>query len=527
MKNLLSMVCLFIWAIMATAQGVAENPGLENRYKLASYLLKPVPNIYDRQYYIIEKPVSVNEISSALNMPIDSVRQLVNKGVFVALKFYDITQSGITKENYDAYCEAIDYIFSHPDSSREKVTIDGREVKFVLFFPTIMDDDSGVGQESLTETELLRKQIWRKSSGFEGYEVLVKKGQNWLQTAACLMLSPQNIKEYNPTIRLGIFADSEYIIKIPTTPSYNGGNFAWSGLNPTQQYEILDTYAAKLISGDLNKELTMSERLKQGSNLFHYDRCQIEGEPFWHLHDFFMDVTANKISETIGIPLDTLKLYCNYAAELHDYEDDKIRFNEVAQYFLSHPDVTRKGMEDISRAMFNGCNYGLSLYIPENPMAATNGNPIIPATIKSVKTLRKFFSHKPQFKCKETGVVLTLTYSKEDRFVAYVDGKRFGKFEVDTREDHPTVALIGLSWLNGWGPAPVALYLNGRNSKCVLMPVQGEENLRYNSQGYLQHGRTGNTNWKQLSLSSDGVSFTPVDYKPSGETFLFIGFSDK
>lgn len=107
-----------------------------------------------------------------------------------------------------------------------------------------------------------------------------------------------------------------------------------------------------------------------------------------------------------------------------------------------------------------------------------------------------------------------------------MNGKRFGKFEVDVRDDRPTMALIGLPWLRGYGPAPMLLSLNGEKTTLALLPVEGQETLSYNSQGYLQHGRTGNTNWMALSLSSGGVSFTPVNYKPDSEIFHFIGFAD-
>jgi len=157
----------------------------------------------------------------------------------------------------------------------------------------------------------------------------------------------------------------------------------------------------------------------------------------------------------------------------------------------------------------------------------TNGSvdlpAVIPSKIESAKTLKKFFSNFPSFKCKETGVTLTLA-SNGECFFAYVDGKLLGKFEVDVNKEYPTKALIGLPWLNGWGPAPMVLSLNGENTTLSLLPVEGEENLSYNSRGYLQHGRTGNKTWMQLSLSSDGISFTPVDYKPNPELFHFTGF---
>lgn len=148
----------------------------------------------------------------------------------------------------------------------------------------------------------------------------------------------------------------------------------------------------------------------------------------------------------------------------------------------------------------------------------------IPSRITSSGTLKEFFSNSPRFKCRETGVELILTYNSTDGFCAYVGDKYFGRFEVDTREDQPKRAIIGLPWLSGYGPAPMLLTLDGSNTTLELLPVQGAENLSFNSRGYLQHGRTGNTTWMRLSISSGGVSFTPVDYKPDPEMFHFIGF---
>lgn len=150
----------------------------------------------------------------------------------------------------------------------------------------------------------------------------------------------------------------------------------------------------------------------------------------------------------------------------------------------------------------------------------------IPDKIESIETLKNFFSQNPQFKCKQTDVVLRFSYSSNTGFVAYVNEKRLGQFEVDIRRDEPKRALIGLPWLNGWGPAPMVLTLRGNNTTLELIPIQGEENLSYNSSGYLQYGRTGNTTWMQLSLSEDGVTFTPVSNKPNPEIFYLENYSE-
>lgn len=150
----------------------------------------------------------------------------------------------------------------------------------------------------------------------------------------------------------------------------------------------------------------------------------------------------------------------------------------------------------------------------------------IPDKIESIETLKNFFSQNPLFKCKQTDVVLRFSYSSNTGFVAYVNEKRLGQFEVDIRRDEPKRALIGLPWLNGWGPAPMVLTLRGNNTTLELIPIQGEENLSYNSSGYLQYGRTGNTTWMQLSLSEDGVTFTPVSYKPNPEIFYLENYSE-
>ena len=155
--------------------------------------------------------------------------------------------------------------------------------------------------------------------------------------------------------------------------------------------------------------------------------------------------------------------------------------------------------------------------------SASGQNASVPTKITSVRTLQSFFSHKPKFKCKTTGVVLQLTYT-DGKFIAYVNDKRFGVFEVDVRNDQPYYALIGLPWLNGYGPAPMLLTLKGDKTTLQLLPVQGEQNLSFNSRGYLQHGRTGSKTWMKLSLSSSGVSFTPVNNQPDPELFIFIGF---
>lgn len=371
---------------------------------------------------------------------------------------------------------------------------------------------------------------------------VVPKGYTMATLSNTLSVSQDVLCKYNPKLRYGLTpgvqiylpatsVSEENLKKIDASPTFASGalesvySFALSeyGKSAQKQNELTNLYV----------NLSVKDRIRQGGQLYHYDEISIEGEPFWYLNNIHMDVTANQISGKTGIPLDQLKLYCNYAAELkgYDTQDEKNRFNIICQYYLSHPNTTCKELEDVSRAMFQGQNYALSIYIPADPSSLklnADGSldlpAVIPSKIESAKTLRTFFSNSPRFKCSQTGVILTLTYNVTDGFVAYVDDKRLGKFEVDTREDRPKNAIIGLPWLSGWGPAPMILYLNGNNTYLALIPVQGEENLSYNSRGYLQHGRTGNTTWMQLSLSSAGVSFTPVDYKPEPENFHFIGF---
>lgn len=371
---------------------------------------------------------------------------------------------------------------------------------------------------------------------------VVPKGYTMTTLSNTLSVSQEVLYKYNPNLRNGLTAGIQIYLpatavsednlkKVDAAPTFAGGalnsvySFALSeyGKSIQKQNELANLYV----------NMSVKDRIRQGGQLYHYDEISIEGELFWYLNNIHMDVTANQISETTGIPLDQLKLYCKYAAELkgYDTQDEKNRFNIICQYYLSHPNTTRKELEDISRAMFHGHNYHLSIYVPTDPSSLklnADGSvdlpAVIPSKIESAKTLRKFFSNSPRFKCSQTNVTLALSYNATDGFIAYADGKRLGKFEVDTREDQPQKALIGLPWLNGYGPAPILLTLNGDNTTLALLPVQGEENLSYNSRGYLQHGRTGNTTWMQLSLSSDGISFTPVDYKPNPEMFRFIGF---
>lgn len=373
---------------------------------------------------------------------------------------------------------------------------------------------------------------------------VVPKGYTMTTLSNTLSVSQDVLYKYNPDLREGLRAgmqiylpastvSEENLKKVDAAPTFVGG-----ALNSVYSY-ALNEYAKHSQSQrelkNLYVNIPVKDRIGKGSQLYRYDEISIEGEPFWSLNNIHMDVTANQISETTGIPLDQLKLYCNYAAELKGYDtrDEKNRFNVICQYYLSHPTTTRKELEDVSRAMFQGYNYHLSIYIPTDPSSLkvnSDGSvdlpAVIPSKIESANTLRKFFSNSPRFKCSQTNVTLTLSYDATDGFVAYVDGKRLGKFEVDTREDQPQKALIGLPWLNGYGPAPMLLTLNGNNTTLALLPVQGEENLSYNSRGYLQHGRTGNTTWMQLSLSSNGISFTPVNYKPDPEMFRFIGFKN-
>lgn len=530
MKKVALLIALIVVAITTTIQ--AQNPvcDLEAKYIQAS--MKPY---YDYGFYYTDQSITANELANSLGLPVETVHQLTVEGIPAALDFSKPFNDGFTQENYEAYKAAIDYFFANPDKSSRnvKVKFKNHEIGLVLFMPISMSNDNEATQSLPSDMEYMQQHIWRNSSNIEGYEVYVKKGQDWMNTAKQLKLSIANLIEYNPSIQMDTTADTDYIICIPNTPKHNGGTFAWSDINLQQQYEILDAYAANLVNGKLDAPLSLNERIKLGASFYHYDRTTIEDESFWSINNIAANVTANQISETTGIPLDQLKLYCKYAAELkgYDTQDEKYRFNVICQYYLSHPNTTRKELEDVSCAMFHGYVYDLSIYIPTDPSSLklnADGSvdlpAVIPSKIESAKTLRKFFSNSPHFKCSQTNVTLTLSYNATDGFIAYADGKRLGKFEVDTREDQPQKALIGLPWLNGYGPAPILLTLNGDNTTLALLPVQGEENLSYNSRGYLQHGRTGNTTWMQLSLSSDGLSFTPVDYKPNPEMFHFIGF---
>ena len=240
------------------------------------------------------------------------------------------------------------------------------------------------------------------------------------------------------------------------------------------------------------------------------------------------------LCKDLALPIDTITKYNPIFKDNGLYIGASISLpaNYVNMELLTEKGFTPSLLENAYDVQFSHLNNrpNTAMSSPENPSKSklnTNGSAdlpaVIPSKIESAKTLKKFFSNFPSFKCKETGVTLTLT-SNGACFFAYVDGKLLGKFEVDVNKEYPTKALIGLPWLNGWGPAPMVLSLNGENTTLSLLPVEGEENLSYNSRGYLQHGRTGNKTWMQLSLSSDGISFTPVDYKPNPEIFHFTGF---
>lgn len=150
----------------------------------------------------------------------------------------------------------------------------------------------------------------------------------------------------------------------------------------------------------------------------------------------------------------------------------------------------------------------------------------IPTQFNSESELNEFLSKQPQFKCNETSIVLTLTYSFR-KYTAFINNKELGQFEVDLNRDYLNKALIGLPWLNGYGPAPMLLTLDGDKTYLALLPVEGAENLSFNNRGYLQPGLTGQTTWMKLSLGLNGISFTPVDSRPNPQMFYFIGYSEK
>lgn len=148
----------------------------------------------------------------------------------------------------------------------------------------------------------------------------------------------------------------------------------------------------------------------------------------------------------------------------------------------------------------------------------------IPSRFNSISDLNKFLSQYPKFRCDETGVNLCLTY-KNGQYIAYVNNKEYGYYEVDLNPQYPKMALIGMPGLpSGWGPAPMFLRLNGNRTTLELNAIEGEETMSYNSRGYLQSGRTGRTNYNSLSLSAGGISFQPMDRNPGPEVFQFMGF---
>lgn len=147
-----------------------------------------------------------------------------------------------------------------------------------------------------------------------------------------------------------------------------------------------------------------------------------------------------------------------------------------------------------------------------------------PTRFNNLSDVQNFMQKEPLFKNKYTGCTVRLKYSQHEGFLIYVDDKLIGKMHVEWNPAYPTSALLGLPWLNGYGPAPMGLILNNGNPILQLFPVEGQENLSYNSRGYLQPGRTNNKTWMELSLGKDGVAFRPVNYKPEPETFIFVEF---
>lgn len=83
----------------------------------------------------------------------------------------------------------------------------------------------------------------------------------------------------------------------------------------------------------------------------------------------------------------------------------------------------------------------------------------IPLTFKSIADLNQFLSKEPQFKCVDTGHILKLTYNG-GKYVAYVNNKKLGSYEVDWNKEFPDRALIGLPWMRVYGQVVV---INRRN----------------------------------------------------------------
>ena len=576
------------------------------------------------------------ELSYKMGISIDSLRVIAEKGIFA--KRMSKSDRILFREDLKQDLDILDRFFSQPYTER-------LSEKYAIYIPSNPNSFPNIE----TYQQYLSHEIYALSYKVKNtYDVFVKKGQNWKNTAETLCTTRIRLREANPKLNIGDFAEEDCIVHIP---------FNIVGLGNVDNAEefnsLLSNYREKFLAGELDKDIEILEITPEfAAKVEKYDKisafyegraavlrndkwgfidlngdeviaCQypsscnfkpsrfsngiacvpdvreedgdhfnirvgfIDKEGKWILRGNFFSEPSTGLSLWYSIYHELPSVSANGICSVYDgfydshvIEGDELLINMSGEIVSDSPTyipeefiyqdeelrdqnrislwqrtITGKNNfkvvelaiydynEQYSYYPVKTSSYYLDKYGNMAPVNARSemskyyenyvkekqkrilAEQTLCSSINSTSALRKLFSNSPKFECSQTGVEITLSYNSTDGFVAYVDGKRFGNFEVDTREDQPKRALIGLPWLTGYGPAPMLLTLNGSNTTLELLPVQGEETLSFNSRGYLQYGRTGNTTWMRLSLSSGGVSFTPVDYKPDPEMFHFIGFS--
>lgn len=148
-------------------------------------------------------------------------------------------------------------------------------------------------------------------------------------------------------------------------------------------------------------------------------------------------------------------------------------------------------------------------------------------SFQSKSDLQSFMQRRPTFKSIESGIMVTLNYSSsQGYFIELSSGKKLPIVDVSLNPSQPQMAILGIKWMSE--PAPLFIDLRNNNKTLILPAIPGEENLSYDSNGYLRAGRTGRTNWMRLTMGGEGVQFTPypANKKPDPEYFLFVEYKN-
>lgn len=150
------------------------------------------------------------------------------------------------------------------------------------------------------------------------------------------------------------------------------------------------------------------------------------------------------------------------------------------------------------------------------------------STFRNYSDLQSFMSRRPTFESVETGLKVTLNYTKSSGYYIEVgpNSKRIDIVDVSLNPSQPNMAILGVQWLSE--PAP--LFIDMRNSIpfLILPAIPGEEAISVDSMGRIQPGRTRRTNWMRLTMGGDGIQFTPYDaaQRPEPEYFKFIEYKN-